>query len=258
VQKVREAAARAHCQNNLKQLGLAAHHFHDANKRLPPGGTNSSGYTYSHYKVDLNWAYWILPYIEQQALFSSHRTGTDPQNPLLATTPVATYFCPSRRSVQLYHGDSVCDYAGNIGTDTTDGRDGVFPRTTLGPISLLAITDGTSNTVLFAERRVNVALMNGTTDLHDNEPFYRAGWDGDVLRAATAIKGVWQPPLPDLLDGGLPPSTPHWQFGSSHGSGLNIVFADGSVRLINFSVSGDVFRLACIRNDGIPINSGSL
>src|SRR5579884_3825534 len=70
VQKVREAAARTQCENNLKQLGLACHNFHDVYKGLPPGKTNfknASGQT-----VNISWVPWILPYIEQQALYQKY------------------------------------------------------------------------------------------------------------------------------------------------------------------------------------------
>jgi prepilin-type N-terminal cleavage/methylation domain-containing protein/prepilin-type processing-associated H-X9-DG protein len=67
VQKVRDAAARSQCQNNLKQIGLACHGYHDANKQLPPGnlGPQSSGTTWG-----MSWTVFILPYIEQSAMHS--------------------------------------------------------------------------------------------------------------------------------------------------------------------------------------------
>src|SRR5207248_8162701 len=92
VQKVREAAARASCQNNLKQLGLAAHAYHDANGQLPPGirmpyaqasndpltggGANPFG---------PNWAIFLLPFYEQSALFAQANVGSYPGTMNLAT-----------------------------------------------------------------------------------------------------------------------------------------------------------------------------
>src|SRR5436309_3954078 len=67
VQKVREAAARAKCENNLKQIGIAFHAYHDANGSLPTAGSGDSGNPPTNRK-DWGWAYEILPYIEQQAL----------------------------------------------------------------------------------------------------------------------------------------------------------------------------------------------
>src|SRR5204863_4527098 len=71
VQKVRDAAARASCQNNLKQIGLALHNYHDARNTLPPGGTYFS--TCCTPPTYTTWAIEILPYIEQDALFRQYR-----------------------------------------------------------------------------------------------------------------------------------------------------------------------------------------
>ena len=69
VQKVREAAARTKCQNNLKQIGIGLHSYHDAFGRFPPGSRNITGSqtNYGHG----NWRYHILPYIELQAMFDT-------------------------------------------------------------------------------------------------------------------------------------------------------------------------------------------
>ena len=76
VQKVREAAARAKCQNNLKQIGLALHNYHDANTKLPPGGrgygwctTKNATYVPDATIVNLNGLVLLLPYLEQSSLF---------------------------------------------------------------------------------------------------------------------------------------------------------------------------------------------
>src|SRR4051812_20876568 len=95
VQKVREAASRTRCVNNLKQIGLAIHCYHDSFNYLPPARltTSSRG-------GGTSWPIWVLPYLEQQALFSRWDTtrGFTAQAPgLNARTPVATYLCPSRR-----------------------------------------------------------------------------------------------------------------------------------------------------------------
>src|SRR5262249_7857092 len=82
VQKVRDAAARAQCQNNLKQIGLALHNYHDNFKKLPPGRQTRGGVYYA------NWAILILPFIEQGPLYNTYNNNvrnTDPANAFTRT-----------------------------------------------------------------------------------------------------------------------------------------------------------------------------
>jgi prepilin-type N-terminal cleavage/methylation domain-containing protein len=93
VQKVRDAANRIHCANNLKQIALSMHHYHDVNDQLPAGRLTSQGPT---------WAVLILPYLEQQNLHSQwDLTKTYyQQNDTARLTPVRTYFCVGRRTAE--------------------------------------------------------------------------------------------------------------------------------------------------------------
>jgi prepilin-type N-terminal cleavage/methylation domain-containing protein len=95
VQKVRESAQRAQCQNNLKQIGVALHNHHDAKKTLPPGGMQTAVNGTPCYT---NWAIEILPYIEQKALYAQYNQlqfNTSPGNNLVGQHRVPTYECPS-------------------------------------------------------------------------------------------------------------------------------------------------------------------
>jgi prepilin-type N-terminal cleavage/methylation domain-containing protein len=95
VQKVREAAARASCMNNLKQIGLALHNHQDARGSLPPGGMNTGNNGTDCYT---NWAIEILPFIEQDSLYKQYdqsKLNTDPVNYLVGQKRVKTYECPS-------------------------------------------------------------------------------------------------------------------------------------------------------------------
>src|SRR4051812_26352753 len=120
VQKVRAAAARLKCQNNLKQIGLAAHAFHDAYQFLPPAfiGDNSldpDGWA--------TWAVLILPYIEQQNVYSywDLRYQASKQKPQAYQQQIQTYHCPSRPDFVLSTGDftaaggGLTDYAASFG-----------------------------------------------------------------------------------------------------------------------------------------------
>src|SRR6516162_4708987 len=96
VQKVREAAARVQCQNNLKQMGLALHSYHDVNNTFPWGHQDSNGF------YSLPWAVFILPYMEQDnlyRLFDTRKPFNDPANQgPQAQTRVPVYCCPSSPS----------------------------------------------------------------------------------------------------------------------------------------------------------------
>jgi len=283
VQKVREAAARTQCVNNLKQIGLAFHNFHDTRGHFPDGGKNgcespvhpnivstcptsheSSVYIYPgvpvpQSRVEWSWTYHILPYIEQDNLFKTTNHTT------VRRTPVKGYFCPSRRSPVAFGNEAKGDYAGNAGSTTSDSNtNGVVIRYGLARVTMAGISDGTSNTIMAGEKRMKLDKFN--TSFDDNESYYSPGWDSEVIRAAvtdrdtTAAAGnlSWGP-SPDIRvtspalfpdpDSGLS------QFGSSHSSGCNFVLCDGSVRHVRFNPDRTQFRRFCTRNDGAVLNN---
>src|SRR5262245_28313828 len=134
VQKVREAANRAQCQNNLKQIGLALHGYHDSFKRFPygPGGTG--------------WITPTLPYLEQGALKQSGRLNVAP----------AILSCPSDgRLPAVYNSSNGChSYPGVAGLNSNDFPDkGIFGFFSVAKgVRISQITDGTSNTIMVGER----------------------------------------------------------------------------------------------------------
>src|SRR5207249_11647077 len=115
VQKVREASARSTCQNNLKQLGLGIHMFHDTYNYFPQGGGDPGGENPAVRTFYFSWTYHIYPYIDQGNLYKL--VPTDPFLDVNTVTNGATilrqldqttipiFYCPTRRSVALYHGD---------------------------------------------------------------------------------------------------------------------------------------------------------
>ena len=149
VQAAREAARRSQCSNNLKQLGLAVHTFHDVNKQLPPATLLPGGV--SSY---LTWAVFVLPYMEQQAVYSAFDPSQlinralnpdgPPVQPAGRFSVIPAFICPSHRTFSQAvttdnaspntGGGSISDYAGCGGSDdnsgflVTKGANGVFCR----------------------------------------------------------------------------------------------------------------------------------
>jgi prepilin-type N-terminal cleavage/methylation domain-containing protein/prepilin-type processing-associated H-X9-DG protein len=173
VQKVREAAARVQCQNNLKQMGLALHNYHDVNQKFPWGHQDSNNF------YSLPWAVFILPYMEQDNLYRQFDTTKDflANNTPAAQTRVPVYVCPSSPSngkvftdtwtapneigVNLSWTVAASDYVVTGGVQggyrgkwypnypNGDAINGVMQDNR--PYSIPQITDGTSNTFLVGE-----------------------------------------------------------------------------------------------------------
>jgi prepilin-type N-terminal cleavage/methylation domain-containing protein len=173
VQKVREAAARTKCMNNLKQIGLACHNYHDTNGCLPPNGswttalspTTFGGIPYSVHAR-------ILPFIEQAALFQQvNLSASALSQPAVIAQRIPIYLCPSDPNDHASLGNPP-SYPTSYGAGSGDwlianwytGQfgNGVFPGVSWPNergVRLLDITDGSSTTVGFAEVRTFGALL---------------------------------------------------------------------------------------------------
>ena len=258
VQKVREAAARAKCQNNLKQMGIALHAYHDVYQHFPSAGWNQvpynvgfgttvSGQPPSGLNVanSGSWQFAILPFAEQQNVYSN----TNSSNIIGALIPI--YYCPSRRAPTQVNWNGglrgMTDYYGNAqgtnpGSFTGPGNEGVFRPGGVGPINMLGISDGTSNTIGIGEKNLCLPQLNTGNDDADNAG-YTWGWDfggsGNwdntaMSNAGTGLNGysLWTD-----LAANTGCSQGNHSYGSSHTAGTNFLFMDGSTRLIANSVN---------------------
>jgi prepilin-type N-terminal cleavage/methylation domain-containing protein/prepilin-type processing-associated H-X9-DG protein len=275
VQKVREAAARMSCQNNLKQIGLAFHNHHDATGGLPPGAIRSWGWS---------WHALILPYIEQD---NTHRiisptplntdtgtlTGTDANSRRIQqaiAVKVKVFQCPSHpspesasysRGIRYYshyngnagwtRGNNNDDYSGLRDTNGVlyiPAATNTATRQDLAHVTLVGISDGTSNTILAGEVKNCVAVGGGCPSSSWHRfSIFDDNWDsGDGSDFSRCLSTTGD------LQGRTYPinSTRELAFGSFHTNGANFVFADGSVRFIGQSVSNAAWRAVGSRNGG--------
>jgi len=258
VQKVREAASRLQCTNNLKQLGLACHNHHDQVGFLPNGG---QGWWFAPDYVGVGspaggrgqragWGFQILPYVEQDNLYRGSNTGSvSAAQVQVISTPVKTFFCPSRRAPKAlpatgsWYGPggsyphAPTDYASCQG----DGDSGAIAYNggNIDGRRLTDITDGTANTILLGEKRMDLVNLGGYQS-DDNEG-YTSGWDHDTVRLSN---------LQPAVDSHNGSGWGEQKFGSSHSSRFNAVMCDGSVRGISYGVSLTTFNNLGRINDG--------
>ncbi len=172
VQAAREAARRAQCSNNLKQMALAANNYLTAIGTYPlANATNTRGYTTSWLTPsdygNFSGQAMMLPYLEQQALYSACNFSLNPYsgfpcgvvNATVYNAAVGGFLCPSDGQVTSVGGRMLNNYHGSMGTTTdpwSNDSTGIFAHLSAYPVS--AVTDGTSNTLIFSE-----ALMGNSS-----------------------------------------------------------------------------------------------
>jgi len=269
VQKVREAAARAQCSNNLKQLALGCHSCNDTNNRLPPMYHDTGTYNTAGPWQGMTGAFWfyLLPFIEQNNLYA--QANGNAYNGA-HTTPIKTYMCPSDAN----YGSGLLDpgnpwalgcYAANYQVfGNPDAGD--YPAANMdGGGSLQAkFTDGTSNTIMFAERYSRCGNF-ATLWAHGN---WEQNWMGMFVygnRAGTqGYKGQynWGPAgtvgpnskfqiTPNPYNTVCDPSRPS----SAHAGTMQVALGDGSVRGLSSGIGGTTWWAACTPNGGEVLGS---
>ena len=264
VQKVRESAARLTCVNNLKQIGLALHSYHDTHRSFPAGYVDNNTDQASDASHDVGpgwgWAAIILPYLEQQPLFNQiDFTQTVGKNPICQTS-IPVYLCPSDQFVpafQVYNTDAIVahsNYTACDGTHCTDDpgfspgiNTGLFLRNS--HYRIIDITDGTSQTIIVGERSSKHSLATWTGAVPGgqvpalqapgpapNDPYTQA----EVSLALVCSHGDHNH-LPSV-------DNPMWDadsFHSNHQGGGNFLFGDGSVRFLSNGINGMTFEAMC-------------
>ncbi|MCX7700926.1 MAG: DUF1559 domain-containing protein [Gemmataceae bacterium] len=247
VQRVREAAARVKCQNNVRQIALALHQYHDAAGRFPPGMSRAeSGPEPFPY---MSWLARILPYIERGDLWRQAEEGyrvspgdyMQPPHPF--AVPVALYGCPSDGRTP---GPGMARGLFSAAFTSYLGVSGARPLRYTGMlfwnsrVRLADVRDGSSNTLFVGERPPSADLWDG---------WWYAGHGCDSTGRFDSHLGVrdwgvgcaWSfldcPREPaGFRDGDIDDNCAALHFWSLHPGGANFAFADGSVRFLRYSM----------------------
>lgn len=276
VQKVREAAARMKCQNNLKQIGLGIHNFHDSNNRFPSGGLMPTSGTGSQFGVLAQ----ILPQMEQDNLYrliDFRVQPSDVANTAARNTIVGGFRCPSDRENPTPASGAATNYMANTGTlpffviPNPSLYNGAFYVNTT--TTFADFTDGTTNTVFYSERLLadgSNGIVSPIEDVFFN-PTDPASADAahatclsvDINNLSNQFPLFMGAPWmhhqhryqhispPNGRSCGyftvgkatMPPS-------SRHTGGVNVLLGDGSVRFVRDAVDLPTWRALGTRNGG--------
>ncbi len=282
VQKVREAAARLKCKNNMKQIGLALHSYHDRVGHFP------AGYTATPVAADgtgpgWGWAAFILPDLEQDNVYrlidftqpmtaaGTHDTArqanvpflrcpSDPrqepialsefENPAALRTPLARSNYVACYGNTPFLGESAAVLTTHLTVDGVLGR-GMFYRNSRTRIA--DITDGLSNTFAIGEKSAQMTMASwagvvpGATWLSANDTANYGGMPSN-LPAAMALGHACRQHPPSASAGVAE------DFSSPHINGVNALFADGSVHAVRQSVSMTVYPFTASIADGLAVH----
>jgi prepilin-type N-terminal cleavage/methylation domain-containing protein/prepilin-type processing-associated H-X9-DG protein len=285
VQKVREAAARTQCANNLKQLGLAMHNYHDAQRTFPPPYVNKGGsYLNSGFPFTHGWSPFLLPYLEQQPLYNRYRWDLPqyaPENGPVIATQLSIFQCPSTPEQNRYYligpfaffetrgacgdyvialgvdpnlaqlgwVDPVGDYRGALTNTPTPAQD-LSPNST--GTRLTDIRDGTSTTILLTEDagrpRVWQAGRAGADQVLSGGPWNH--FKGDIILQGSTFDGTAQPGRCALN------CTNDAEVYAFHTGGANAVFADGHVQFLQAGMDIRILARLITRAGGEVVSDG--
>lgn len=258
VQQAREAARRTQCKNNLKQIGLAMHNYHDAAKQFPPGqirGRNpSSGIEYGN---AASWGAMLLPYMDQAPLYNqlNFNIGIFEGNNktiIEALTGIPGVMCPSdadRPPTRNVHASTAANYMASMPNTSYVGSAGAFnnwsdstsPELSGGifttdpgpPCKISRITDGTTNTIAVGERAARVWSGGSWLGLqHNTQTTSSPGTDTACCPEWFMTFAVY--PITNTFTSTL--ERPQLRYSSDHVGGAQFLMADGSVRFISENI----------------------
>jgi prepilin-type N-terminal cleavage/methylation domain-containing protein len=261
VQKVREAANRAKCQNNMKQLALAVQNYASTYDKLP-------GYDYYNGHSRGSLFFWLLPYVEQDAVYRKGLTSF--WTWAVVGNPIPTYQCPSDGTpAGAWPGSGWCSYGGNVGLF------GEFPQHIPDSVCCQTgfmsdyrpgnIPDGASNTMAFVEKsgfsyysdqpgrpcgtfwNTPSGYQNGECDrspgYHWAQPWY--GWN---YQTYTNNHSTF------VADRSTKASAPVWYWAQAlHGGAINMALMDGSARSVALSISPATWGRIMDPKDGLVV-----
>jgi prepilin-type processing-associated H-X9-DG protein len=273
VQKVREAASQASCRNNLHQIGLALHNYHDGQGSFPCGYRCPLPQANPDFtSPGWGWAALLLPFLEQGNLAAQINFALpieDPSNRAARTMILKLYVCPSDRSTGLFtvydkskaplvqaatNSYAACHGTGDDLDEELDDFNGMFSRNSR--VRFADVMDGASNTIAIGERGSFFtqtpwagAVSFGTTRITPGAPTYNltAIEDAPTQTLAHIDIETINDPRADSEDF----FTPHTGVG-------NFLFVDGSVRSLSTSLSLSVLQAIATRNGGEVVNADQL
>ena len=279
VQKVREAAARSQCQNNMKQIGLACHSYESANGRFPPGqlGMDPASPSPTLSNQEMGLLVWILPYIELGNIFNAFNPirddlaapsgapgpwwGTNP-NWTVAQTKIKTYLCPTDNAEQYPMMFIAISSGGTTNSGTINSYwFGATSSLLPGRTNYMGVAGGFGKIgnswdrwqgIFYSRSKVTIV---GVTDGTSNTLMVGEALGGDPT-SASRNSFAWAgngflPSAWNLASTGQP----QWyQFGSKHTGLVNFVYADGSVRPVRNTSDTTMFRRATGITDGNVID----
>ena len=248
VQQARSAARRSSCMNNLKQIGLALHNYHDTFGTFPPGWVAHDNKAASDRLW--GWQVMILPYVDQAPLYNQVNFKKKfPKPSKLTQTEIETYRCPEDTSPGLnpYRGGyATSNYSGNYGNIALRGSVDP-PKTSNGifywnsSVRIRDITDGTSNTSMVGERSISSAAgiwVGLRANQNENDAVTDCSHDSQINAVVRS-------------------------FSSPHRGGAHFLLCDGSVRLLSDKIGSSnkkgrqmgTYQKLGQRNDGQPFEN---